>query len=58
MRRGLSHLMDRFEPQRFREVGGLVSTFGARATLDRMTFSEPAGVDADRVEESVGMSVH
>ena len=58
MRRGLSHLVARFEPQRFREVDGLVSTFGARATLDRMTFSEPAGGDEDRAVEGVGMSVH
>lgn len=58
MRHGLSHLVARFEPQRFREVGGLVSTFGARATLDRMTFSEPAGGDSDRAAEGVGMSVH
>ena len=58
VRRGLSHLAARYEPQRFREVRGLVSTFGKRATLDRLNFSEPAGGDADRPAEAVGMSVH
>lgn len=58
MRRGLSHLVARFEPRRFREVGGLVSTFGARATLDRLSFSEPAGGEADSAADGVGVSVH
>ena len=35
MRRGLSHLFARFEPERFRSVDGLLATFGERATLDR-----------------------
>ena len=58
MRRGLSHLVARFEPERFREVRGLVQTFGARATLDRLTFSDAAGSDLDRTLEGVGTSVH
>ena len=36
MRTGLGHLVARFEPERFRSVRGLVSTFGERATLDRI----------------------
>lgn len=35
MRRGLSHLFARFEPERYRSVEGLLATFGERATLDR-----------------------
>ena len=58
MRQGLSELVARFEPQRFREVRSLVSAFGARATLDRLTFSEAVPRDRDRTLESVGMSVH
>lgn len=36
MRRGLGRLAARFEPERFRSVRSLVSTFGERATLDRI----------------------
>ena len=36
MRRGLGDLVARFEPERFRSVRGLVSTFGERATLERI----------------------
>lgn len=35
MRRGLTHLFARFEPERFRSVEGLLAAFGERATLDR-----------------------
>lgn len=41
MRRGLSRLVQRYEPERFGMVSGLMSTFGERATLDRLTFQEP-----------------
>ena len=34
MRRGLNHLFARFEPERFRSVAGLLTTFGERSTLD------------------------
>ena len=37
MRGGLGHLIARFEPERYRAVGGIVSTFGERATLDRLS---------------------
>ena len=36
MRRGLGDLVARFEPDRFRSVRGLISTFGERATLERI----------------------
>jgi len=36
MRHGLGRLAARFEPERFRSVRSLVSTFGERATLDRI----------------------
>ena len=36
MRRGLGRLAARFEPERFRSVRSLLSTFGERATLDRI----------------------
>ncbi|MYB05394.1 MAG: hypothetical protein F4Y24_03470 [Gemmatimonadetes bacterium] len=58
MRRGLGHLVARFEPRRFREVRGLVSTFGARATLDRLSFAEPVGGDTVGTAEGLAMSVH
>lgn len=50
MRRGLSDLVARFEPDRFKAVGGLVAAFGARATLDRFTFAgaEDEGIGAGR----------
>ena len=40
MRRGLSRLVARFEPERFGTVSGLTSTFGERATLDRLNFGD------------------
>ena len=40
MRRGLGRLAARFEPERFRSVRNLVSTFGERATLDRIASRE------------------
>ena len=36
MRRGLCQVMARFEPERFGAVSGLTTTFGERATLDRL----------------------
>lgn len=45
MRHGLGHLVARFEPERFGTVNGLMSTFGERATLDRLIFGE-AGFEA------------
>lgn len=58
MRRGLSQLVARFEPERFQAVRGLVSTFGERATLDRLTFSESGAGELTRGLEGAGMSVH
>lgn len=40
MRHGLGHLVARYEPERFGMVHGLMSTFGERATLDRLIFRE------------------
>lgn len=51
MRQGLSHLVARFEPERFRELDGLVSAFGERRTLDRLGFPGVAAV-------GVGASIH
>lgn len=36
MRHGLSHLVARFEPDRFRALDGWISAFGERRTLDRL----------------------
>ena len=58
MRHGLSRLVARFEPERFGTVSGLTSTFGERATLDRLDFGDtrfgvvPAGFD------DTALSVH
>jgi len=41
IRTGLSRLLSRFEPDRFRAVNRLVSTFGHRETLARLRFREP-----------------
>ena len=51
MRAGLGHLIARFEPERYRAVGGMVSTFGERATLDRLSFGIGDAV-------SGGLTVH
>lgn len=51
MRHGLSHLVARFEPERFRALDSLVSTFGERRTLDRLRF--PAVADM-----GLGASIH
>ena len=58
IRRGLGRLVARFEPERFQAVRGLVSTFGERATLDRLKFSEPGAGELTRGLEGAGMSVH
>ncbi len=73
MRRGLSHLFARFEPERFRSVEGLLATFGERSTLDRFahrggegdwreTGGRSPSVEHDTsgagLEHSTGMSVH
>lgn len=58
MRRGLSRLVERYEPERFGTVSGLTSTFGERATLDRLTFREPDfGVIAGGFDD-MATSVH
>jgi hypothetical protein len=41
IRSGLTRLLSRFEPERFRSVNRLVSTFGYRETLARLHFREP-----------------
>ena len=41
IRTGLSRLLSRFEPDRFRTVNRVVSTFGHRETLARLRFREP-----------------
>jgi hypothetical protein len=42
IRTGLSRLLSRYEPDRFRAVNRLVSTFGHRETLARLHLREPA----------------
>ncbi len=56
MRGGLSHLIARFEPERFRAVGGIVSTFGERATLNRLSFGDSDAAGDQAV--GAGLSVH
>ena len=50
MRHGLSHLMARFEPDRFRALNGLILTFGERRTLDRLR--------SPSVAMGLGASIH
>lgn len=53
MRRGLSRVVARFEPERFGTVSGLMATFGERATLDRLNpDSGGIGVVATEFDES------
>lgn len=40
VRKGLAHLLSRFEPQRFKAVEQQVSTFGERETLARLNFRD------------------
>lgn len=56
MRGGLSHLIARFEPERFRAVGGIVSTFGERATLNRLAFGDSGAAAGDA--PGSGLAVH
>lgn len=56
MRGGLSHLIARFEPERFRAVGGIVSTFGERATLNRLSIGDADAVGGDAADS--GFAVH
>ena len=51
MRRGLGHLVARFEPERYRAIDGLVATFGERETLRRL-----AGHRGTRHAEEPGTS--
>ena len=51
MRRGLNRLFSRFEPERFRSVEGLLTTFGERSTLDLF---KRRGGDEDRRETTGG----
>ncbi len=46
MRLGLNRLVAHFEPARYREMGALISTFGERATLDRLILRNPAPLQA------------
>ena len=57
MRRGLGHLVARFEPERFKSVGGLLSTFGERATLERIASRgrETGGWIAGRAERPLAV---
>ncbi|MFV2007020.1 MAG: hypothetical protein ACC667_06220 [Longimicrobiales bacterium] len=41
VRKGLAHLLSRFEPQRFRAVEQHLSTFGERETLARLKLRDP-----------------
>ena len=58
IRRGLSRLVARFEPERFGMVSGLTSTFGERATLDRLKLRDAGfGVVPSGFNDSA-LSVH
>ena len=41
VRKGLAHLLSRFEPQRFEAVEQHLSTFGERETLARLNLRDP-----------------
>lgn len=56
MRRGMAALIARFEPDRFRSVDRLLSTFGARETLGGMRVREPK-VRPVRIAPAVAGSV-
>lgn len=56
MRRGLAALVARFEPERFRALDRLLSTFGARETLGGLHVRDP-GVHPVRITPSAAGSV-
>lgn len=58
MRRGLSRLVARFEPERFGTVTGLTTTFGERATLGRLNFGEASFAAAPPDFDDTAFSVH
>ncbi len=58
MRRGLGRLVARFEPERFGTVSGLTSTFGERATLDRLNFGDASFGVVPRGFGDPALSVH
>ena len=41
IRRGLNHMVARFEPDRFEALSDIVETFGERGSLNRLAFREP-----------------
>jgi hypothetical protein len=41
IRAGLAHLLDRFEPDRYRALLEVLGTFGTRDTLSRIHLREP-----------------
>ncbi len=55
VRRGLNHLVARFEPDRFEALHDLVDTFGERGTLDRLAFREPR-VESESVHQGRRMA--
>lgn len=58
MRRGLSRLVARFEPERFGTVSGLTSTFGERATLARLNVGDGRFGTASPELGDPALSVH
>ena len=58
MRRGLGRLVARFEPERFGTVSGLTSTFGERATLDKLDFGDTRFGVATPGFDDTALSVH
>ncbi len=58
MRRGLNHLVAHFEPVRHREIGALTSTFGERATLDRLRLRPSPRSRRESLSTHPAMTVH
>ncbi len=58
MRRGLNHLIAHFEPIRHREIGALTSTFGERATLDRLGIRPSPRSRGESLSNHPAMTVH
>jgi hypothetical protein len=44
IRIGLAHLLNRFEPDRYRALLEVLGTFGTRDTLSRIHLREPKGI--------------
>ena len=58
IRRGLGRLVARFEPERFGTVASLTSTFGERATLDRLNLRGTGFGVVPSTLDDTSLSVH